>query len=156
MKRLTHTVYFRSKLRGTNPVEIREEDLEEIPGLAHVPRAVNTKAEAVNQITIALIPRNKTLTEAMLYKPPQQTQLKDWELLSVPLGAMPSPHIGEVVKLVTLEQGDKKATTLFDKAVALGTRGDQVVLAVPRDTAEAAAFILLSKKQLLVLRSLSR
>lgn len=133
---------------------VREDDLEEIPGFTHVRRAVSTKAEAVGQITLVLVPRDKTVTEDMLYKPSQQTQLKDWEVLSVPLGAMPGPDIGEIVRIVALQQGEKKATTLFDEALALGTKGDQVVLAVPRDTAEAAAISILSNKQLLVLRSL--
>jgi len=134
---------------------VRPEDLEEVAGLTHVSRAVKTKTAAINQITVTPIPRNKILTDAMLYNPGGGTQLTGW-LVSVSLGAMPSPAIGEVVKVVTLEQEDRELTTVCDQAIALGVNGDQVILAIPKESVKATAFTLLSKKQILILRNSNR
>lgn len=143
-------MFFKAKRNLPAYVAIRDDDIEEVYGITHSRGAIYNKDDVLRRITTAPVERGAVMSESNLYKP--QQQLNGWLLFTLPLAATPAPVAGE--KMLLLGFKDNAMVEITDQALALGTSGERVVVALAPDTAKNAREYLLPGRHLLVARVL--
>ncbi len=147
-------VIFKAK-RSLQPfTALNRGDVDEIEVDAPHAGALTKGKFVYGQLLAAAVPAKAILMESHLLKTAEPAKdMNGWQLYSAE-AASTTPSAGEVVSLLGVKEGADKPVLITEEAVALGSDGAKVVVAVPPGCAKVAPDYLGDKGRLRAIRTL--